>query len=56
MKYQYERNSDISSKERRIRWAYDELGIVPKGRTGKKLLIEYLVEKGVELPEDLKEV
>ena len=52
IKYHYERNSDISSKERRIRWAYDELGIIPKGKSGKKLLMEYLQEQGRELPND----
>ena len=56
IRYQYERNSEISSKERRIRWAFDELGIVPKGKNGKKLLKEYLVEQGKELPDEIKDI
>ncbi len=54
IKYQYERNGEISSKERKIRWAFDELGIVPKGKNGKKLLKEYLETQGREIPDELQ--
>lgn len=46
VKYGYERNNEIGRLEREIRWAYDELGIIPKDEYEKKLLEEYLKEQG----------
>ena len=45
VKYGYELDREISSLERRIRWAYDELGIIPKEEFEKDLLDEYLASK-----------
>jgi conserved hypothetical protein len=42
IKFNYEINDKIGLLEREIRWAYDELGIVPEDEYGKKLLDEYL--------------
>ena len=39
-----------------IRWAYDELAIVPRGKAGKRILKKYLDEQGKELPEELKDI
>lgn len=44
IKYGYERNSEIGRLEREIRWAYDELGIIPEDEYEKELLEEYLKE------------
>ncbi|WBW97142.1 immunity protein YezG family protein [Oceanirhabdus sp. W0125-5] len=49
VKYGYERNSEISRLEREIRWAYDELGIIPDDEYEKELLLEYLNEQGKTL-------
>ena len=54
--YEYELNDEISDLERRIRWAYNELDIIPNGEYGRKLLREYLVEQGNELPDELKNI
>lgn len=50
IRYIYEKDEKLTATGRRIRWAYDELGIVPKGEFGRKLLKEYLEEQGKELP------
>ena len=42
IKYGYERDAEIGHLGRVIRWAYDELGIIPKDDYEKKLLDEYL--------------
>ena len=49
IKYEYKRNSQIGQLERRIRWAYDELGIIPEDEYEKELLEEYLKEQGKSL-------
>ena len=54
--YEYELNDEISDLERRIRWAYNELDIIPNGEYGRKLLREYLLEQGNELPDELKNI
>lgn len=48
-KFGYERNAEIGHLEREIRWAYDELGIIPENEYEKKLLEEYLNEQGKSL-------
>lgn len=48
-KFGYERNNEIGPLERLIRWAYDELGIIPKYEYEKELLEEYLKEQGKSL-------
>ena len=45
VKYGYEIDLDVSPLEREIRWAYDELGIIPREDFEKKLLDEYLEGK-----------
>lgn len=45
IEYIYEQDESVGFFERELRWAYDELGIVPEGDFGKKLLDEYLEEK-----------
>lgn len=40
--YKYDIDTEIGDLERVIRWAYDELGIIPEDDFGKKLLNEYL--------------
>lgn len=47
IRYIYEKDDSLTTTQRRIRWAYDELGIVPKGKYGRKLLKEYLEEKEI---------
>lgn len=54
-KFDYEINSDIETLERRIRWAYDELGIIPQGEYGRKLLKEYLEAQRREIPVQLQD-
>lgn len=49
VKFGYERNAEIGHLEREIRWAYDELGIIPENDYEKKLLEEYLKEQGKSL-------
>lgn len=44
----YDIDSKIGDLEREIRWAYDELGVIPKDSFGKKILNEYLREGGKE--------
>lgn len=48
-KNEYKRDSKIGQLERRIRWAYNELGIIPKDEYEKELLEEYLEEQGKSL-------
>lgn len=43
-KFSYERNTEIGKLEREIRWAYDELGLVPEDEYEKTLLNGYLKE------------
>lgn len=45
VKYGYEIDLDIDSSEREIRWAYDELGIIPEYSYEKKMLERYLKNK-----------
>lgn len=47
VKYSYDLNMEIGDYDRQIRWAYDELGIIPEGDYGKKLLNEYLHENDI---------
>lgn len=42
--------------EKVLRWAYDELEIIPRDNYRRSLLKEYLEEQGRELPEELKEI
>lgn len=48
-KFAYEKNNEIGRLEREIRWAYDELGIIPKDEYERELLEEYLEEQGKSL-------
>ena len=45
LNYEYEIDEDIDYMERKIIWAYEELGIMPEGEFGKSILKEYLEEK-----------
>ena len=49
IKFSYERDEQVGSLEREIRWAYDELGIIPEDDYEKELLEEYLSEQGKSL-------
>ena len=42
VKFGYEINRELSSTEREIHWAYNELGIIPEDNFSKKILEEYL--------------
>ena len=54
-KFEYELNDEISDLERRIRWAYNELDIVPNGEYGRKLLKQYLESQRREIPVELQD-
>lgn len=54
-KFEYELNDEISDLERSIRWAYNELDIVPNGEYGRKLLKEYLESQSREIPVELQD-
>ena len=56
IKYIYDKDDSTTSTQRRIRWAYDELNIIPNGGYGKKLLKEYLEEQGRKMPDELKNI
>lgn len=56
IEYGYEKHEELSGMEIGIRWAYDELAIVPRGKAGKRILKKYLDEQGKELPEELKDM
>ncbi len=43
--YSYETNIEIGKFERRVIWAYEELGIYPEDEFEKGILEEYLEEK-----------
>ena len=43
--YSYETNIEIGKFERRVIWAYEELGIIPEEEFSKSILEEYLEEK-----------
>ena len=45
LNYEYEIDEDIDYMERKIIWAYEELGIIPEGEFSKSILEEYLEEK-----------
>ena len=45
LNYEYEIDEDIDYMERKIIWAYEELGIMPEGEFSKSILKEYLEEK-----------
>ena len=45
LNYEYEIEEDIDYMERKIIWAYEELGIMPEGEFSKSILKEYLEEK-----------
>ncbi|XZI79737.1 immunity protein YezG family protein [Clostridium perfringens] len=45
VKFNYERDNEIGRLEREIRWAYNELGIIPKGEYEKELLENYLEQR-----------
>lgn len=49
IKFAYERDNEVGRLEREIRWAYDELGIVPEDEYERELLEEYLKEQGKSL-------
>ena len=42
VKFGYEIDKEISDFERQVIWAYNELGLVPKGEFGREVLEEYL--------------
>lgn len=48
-KFNYEINHEIGPLDRIIRWAYDELGLIPQNEYEKELLEEYLKEQGKTL-------
>lgn len=54
VKYGYEQHEDISGLEIEIRWAYDELGLIPDEKVERMLLKEYLEKQNRELPDELK--
>lgn len=56
IKFGYEKHDELSGMEVGIRWAYNELAVVPRGKAGKKLLKKYLIEQGRELPDALTDV
>lgn len=56
IKFGYEKHYELSGLEVGIRWAYNELAIVPRGKAGKKLLKKYLIEQGREIPDALADV
>ena len=56
MNYCYEKNDNLARMEKVLRWAYDELEIIPRDNYRRSLLKEYLEEQGRELPEELKEI
>lgn len=43
--FEYDINKEIGNFERRIIWAYEELGIIPEEEFSKSILEEYLEEK-----------
>lgn len=49
IKFEYDVNRDVDYFERKIIWAYEDLGIVPQGRFGMSILEDYLKSKGEEL-------
>lgn len=51
--YCYEENN-LGRMEKVLRWAYDDLGIIPHDSYRKKLLKEYLDEQKRDLPDELK--
>lgn len=54
--YCYEQNNSLGRMEKVLRWAYDELSIIPRDDYRKKLLKEYIEKQGKELPDELKEM
>lgn len=56
IKYSYDPNEGLGRVEKVLRWAYDELEIVPKDNYRRTLLKEYLEAQGRELPEELKDI
>ena len=42
VKFRYEIDKEISDFERQVIWAYNEIGLVPKGEFGREVLEEYL--------------
>ena len=55
MKFGYELNHKLTSMVREIRWAYDELGLIPDSKYERGLLREYFIEQGKELIPELVE-
>lgn len=56
IKFGYEKNDELSGLEKAVRWAYDELEIIPRGKRGKKLLKVYLDEQKRDLPDELQDI
>ena len=56
IKFGYDKNDELSGLEKEIRWAYDELGLVPQERVERNILKKYLDEQGKELPEELEDI
>lgn len=52
-KFSYERDNEAGRLEREIRWAYNELGLVPEDEYEKELLEEYLKEQGKSLQDTM---
>lgn len=42
VKFGYEIDNEMSDFEREVIWAYNEIGLVPKGEFGREVLEEYL--------------
>ena len=49
IKFVYDTDEKVGYYERMIIWAYDDLGIVPKGKFGMSIVQDYLKSKGEKL-------
>ena len=48
-KFGYDLDTKVGSFERKVIWAYNELGLIPKGEFAKEILKEYLNKQKEEL-------
>lgn len=56
IKYSYENGGGMDPMAAKIRWAYEELGIMPRDKYSRKILKKYLLKQKKELPEELKDI
>lgn len=56
IRFDYENKDELSGLEKEVRWAYDELGIIPQEKVERKLLKVYLDEQGRDLPDELQDI